>query len=134
MGSCVVGRGDPKNVAKLAKEKGFSKVQKKVAKRYLSGNKGKVWHLKNSDGEFAISVLKNGFCSVFIHQGNPKQLKASMESWLPPENVGFSYETEESEKNGLTTTTYKLYLGKQFLEQWLITLSHEPASGMVAIM
>ena len=134
MGTCVVGRADPKNVAKLAKEKGFSKAPKKVSKNYLSGNKGKVWHLKNNEGEFAISVLKNGLCSVFVHQGIPEQLKASMESWLPPKNVGFSYETEESEKNGLTTTVYKLYRGKNFLEQWVITLAEDSVSGVVAIM
>lgn len=134
MGTCVLGRADSKNVDLLAQEKGFKEAPKEVSKKYLGNNKGRAWHLKNSDGEFGISIIESGLCSVYIHQGEPEALKASMEAWLPPPNVGFSYKAEQTEKNGLTTISYELYRGDSFLERWTITLTKGSTLGLVGIM
>lgn len=53
---------------------------------------------------------------------------------MPPPSVGLSYKAEQTEKNGLTTTSYKLYCGDSFLEQWTITLTKGSALGLVGIM
>lgn len=91
MGACVVGRADPEAVESQALEMGFGQVSGNAAQKYLSGNAGKAWHLKNEEGRFGLTILDNTLCSIFIHQGEPTTLQKSMEAWLPPKNSGFTY-------------------------------------------
>ncbi len=135
MGACVVARAQPAQAESQAKEMGFNEVKSERANQYLQGYKGKAWVSKNEHGNFAIAVQDRGLCSVFIHQGNPEKLMASMEAWLPPEGSGFSYKKESVSKSGpLETTSYKIFRGNQLMEQWVITLSTQPGSKLVAIM
>lgn len=135
MGACVVARAQPTQVENQAKEMGFTEAENDVAQQYLQGHKGKAWVSKNEHGNFAIAAQDRGLCSVFIHQGSPEKLMASMEAWLPPEGSGFSYKKETVSKSGpLETTSYKIFRGTQLMEQWVITLSTQPGSKLVAIM
>ncbi|MDP5209048.1 hypothetical protein [Microbulbifer sp. 2205BS26-8] len=135
MGTCVVGRASSDAVASQALEMGFSEARSNVAQSYLRGNSGRAWHLKNEQGEFGLTALNNSLCSVFIHQGEPEKLQASMESWLPPGNSGFSYKKElVSQSEYLTTTSYQLFRAGKLVEQWVITLNSQPDAELVAIM
>jgi hypothetical protein len=135
MGACVSARAQPSLVEKQAKDLGFTKANKAVASQYLQGHKGKAWVSTNEHGQFAIASQNRGLCSVFIHQGNPETLIASMEAWLPPEGSGFSFKKElVSESEHLITRSYQIFRGNQLMEQWVITVSNQPGSGLVAIM
>lgn len=135
MSACVSARAQPSLVKKQAKDLGFTKADKAAASKYLQGHKGQAWVSTNEHGQFAIASQTRGLCSVFIHQGSPETLVASMEAWLPPENSGFSFKKEiVSESEHLTTTSYQIFRGDQLMEQWVITVSKEPGSDLVAIM
>lgn len=135
MGACVSARAQPSLVEKQAEDLGFTKADKAVASQYLQGHKGQAWVSTNEHGQFAIASQNRGLCSVFIHQGSPEILIASMEAWLPPENSGFSFKKElVSESEHLTTTSYQIFRDSQLMEQWVITVSNQPSSGLVAIM
>ncbi len=135
MGTCVVGRGNPNAVESQAKEMGFKKAPKGIAQSYLKEQEGMAWFTENEHGRFGIATLNNGLCSVFLHQGNPQQLQASMEAWLPPPNSGFTYKKElVSKSEYLATTSYQIYRGSSLMEQWVITVSNQPNSSLVAIM
>lgn len=135
MGACVVARAQPSNVEKQAVDMGFTEVTPDVAENYLQGYKGKAWIASNEHGRFAIVSQDRGLCSVFIHQGQPDKLVASMESWLPPENSGFSYKIElVSESDQLKTTAYKIYRSNALMEQWVITTAKQQGGQLAAIM
>ncbi|WP_339897695.1 hypothetical protein [uncultured Gilvimarinus sp.] len=135
MGTCVVGRANPGAVGSQALEMGFSIASNEQATRYLSGNEGQAWYMNSPQGEFGITVLNNSLCSVFIHQGDPHELQASMEAWLPPQNSGFSYTKEmTSQSASLSTYMYKIFRDNQLMEQWTITTNAQPNTGMSAIM
>ena len=135
MSACVVARAQPSNVEKQAVEMGFEEATPDVAKNYLQGHKGKAWVASNEYGSFAIASQERGLCSVFIHQGDPDKLIASIEAWLPPENSGFSYKTElVSESEQLKTTAYKIYRLSALMEQWVITTTKQQGGQLVGIM
>ncbi|WP_299946358.1 hypothetical protein [uncultured Microbulbifer sp.] len=135
MGACVTSRAQPSQVESQAKEMGFIEAEGEVARQYLQGHKGKVWVSSNEHGNFSIAAQDRGLCSIFIHQGNPEQLIASMEAWLPPEGSGFSYKKEIVSKSGsLKTTSYKIFRGTKLMELWVISLSSQANSKLVAIM
>ena len=135
MGACVVARAQPSNVEKQAVDMGFIETTPDVAANYLQGHKGKAWIGSNEHGRFAIASQNRGLCSVFIHQGEPDKLVASMESWLPPENSGFSYKIElVSESDQLKTTAYKIYRSSALMEQWVITTAKQQGGHLAAIM
>ena len=135
MGACVAARAQPVNVEKQATEMGFNETTSDIAKSYLQGHEGKAWVTSNEHGKFAIASQERGLCSVFIHQGNPDELIASMEAWLPPKNSGFSYKTELiSESEQLKTTAYKIYRSSSLMEQWVITIAKQQGGQLAAIM
>jgi hypothetical protein len=135
MGACVVARAQPSNVEEQAVYMGFKEAIPDVAENYLQGHKGKAWVTSNEHGNFAITSQERGLCSVFIHQGDPDKLIASMEAWLPPENSGFNYKSElVSESEQLKTTAYKIYRSSTLAEQWVITTAKQPGGQLAAIM
>ncbi|BCV36684.1 MULTISPECIES: NMCC_0638 family (lipo)protein [Shewanella] len=135
MGTCVVGRQSPAALEESAKRKGFVLAPKQIAQNYLKGNAGKAWHLNNSEGSFGLALLQNKLCSVYVHQGDPNTIQASMEAWLPPKGSGFTYKKELiSQSANLSTTSYTLYQGSSFLEQWVITINSAKPSDLVAVM
>ena len=135
MGNCVISRAQPKVVESQAIKMGFIKASKKQSLQYLNGNKGNAWYTQNKHGKFGLATLENGLCSIFFHQGNPEKLQASMESWLPPINNGFSYKKDlVSKSRYLTTTSYKIFHDGMIMEEWIITLLNQPGSNLVAIM
>ncbi len=135
MSTCVVGRSQPETLATQIRKQGFNPAPKNLATKYLGDNPGNAWYLKNEQGEFGVATLANGLCSVFIHQGDPNEIQASMEAWLPPKNSGFSYTKElTSQSKYLRSTAYKIFRDKNLMEQWVITVSNSPDSELVAIL
>jgi hypothetical protein len=135
MNTCVAGHGQAEAVASLALKMGLEKAPVEQSKHYLLGSIGTAWYTKNDQGEFGIATMEKGLCSVFIHQGNPETLQASLESWLPPESTGFSHTKELVSQSGiLTTTAYKIFRGTELMEQWVITVSSLPESRLAAII
>lgn len=128
-------RQNPAALEESAKMKGFASAPENIAENYLKGNAGKAWYLSNSEGNFGLALLQNKLCSVYIHQGDPDTIKASMEAWLPPKGSGFTYKKEIiSQSVNLTTTSYTLFQGSNFLEQWVITTNGAKPSNLVAVM
>ena len=135
MGTCVVGRHSLSALEESAQRKGFNVAPTEIAQNYLKGNSGKAWFLENDEGHFGLALLENNLCSVYVHQGEPDTIQASMESWLPPVGSGFTYKKELVSKSGsLTTTSYTLYQGSRFLEQWVLTINTSKPTNLVAIM
>ncbi|MEP4888858.1 MAG: hypothetical protein ABJV04_02430 [Aliiglaciecola sp.] len=135
MGTCVVGRQSLLALEESAKRKGFLIAPEQIAQNYLKGNTGKAWYLNNDEGSFGLALLKNKLCSVYIHQGDPNTIQASMEAWLPPAGSGFTYKKEFISQSGsLTTTSYTLFQSGNFLEQWVLTINSAKPSNLVAIM
>ncbi len=135
MGTCVGGRNSPTALEQSAIREGFKTAPVEIAQKYLKSNKGKAWYLNNNEGRFGLSLLNNKFCSVYVHQGDPLAIQASMEAWLPPTSSGFTYKKELISQSGsLTTTSYTLFRGSNFLEQWIITTNNVKNSNLVAIL
>ncbi|QUJ70458.1 hypothetical protein KDD30_20410 (plasmid) [Photobacterium sp. GJ3] len=135
MGTCVVGRQDESALETSAQRKGFKVAPKEIAENYLKGNDGRAWYLENSEGKFGLVLLNNNLCSVFVHQGSIDKIQASMEAWLPPAGSGFTYKKEIIVQSGsLTTTSYTLFQGNRFLEQWVLTTNSAKPSNLIAIM
>lgn len=133
--TCVSGRGKPAAVAEEAKKLGFTEASADMEKRYLQQHEGMAWHKEGSSGSYGITVLENGLCSVFIHQGDPTQIAAGLESWLPPAGSGYSsLKDRAAQPGGLTTTSYKVFKGPTMIEQWTLTVSSEPDSALKAIL
>lgn len=132
---CVVGRGNPELAARGAEKMGFDVAPDDRAEMYLSGNPGRAWFRNDESGAFGLTLLSNGLCSVFVHQGNPATLQESMESWLPPEDSGFSYKKEQVPQGSfLETTAFQIFKSGRFIEQWMITTNAQPNPELVAIM
>lgn len=135
MNTCVAGRGEAGAVASQAAKSGFQVATEDIARRYLLGKAGKAWYASNEHGEFGIAVLEDGICSVFLHKGDSGTLLASLESRLPAKNSGSHYTRELVSRTGfLTTTGYRIFHGDVLTEEWVITVSDLPESGLAAIL
>ncbi len=135
MGTCVVGRESEASLELEAVRNGFINAPSNIAQNYLAGQEGRAWYLSDKTGTYGLALLKSELCSVYVHQGDPDKIKASMEAWLPPSGSGFTYKEELiSQKGSLTTTSYILYRDSNIIEQWLITVNRQQGSGLVAIL
>jgi hypothetical protein len=122
-------------VQSQAKEMGFSQLGSEAAQKYLNGKTGMAWSKKTSANSYGLTLLENSLCSVFIHKGNPEDLQASMEAWLPPANSGFTYQKNIiSQRGSLTTTQYQIFRLGVLMEQWVITTNAQENAKLVAIM
>jgi len=135
MGACVASRASASGVKSQAKKMGFTPLSGQGAQQYLSGNSGLAWKKTSGNDNYGLALLGNGLCSVFIHQGSPETLQASMEAWLPPANSGFTYDKKIISSRGhLTTTQYQIFRSGVLEEQWVITTNSQPNSELVAVM
>ncbi|GAB6261215.1 hypothetical protein L4174_021530 [Photobacterium sp. CCB-ST2H9] len=136
MTTCVVGRSGLPAVEQLAQKNGFHVAPSDAARHYLYGNPGKAWVLENERGSYGLSMLATkSLCSVFVHQGDPDEIQASMEAWLPPKDSGFTYtKAIVSDSGNLKTTAYDIYQGPKNIERWVITINYSQSSGLVAIL
>lgn len=132
---CVVGRGQQHSVSELALKKGMVRVQGELASMYLAGKPGLAWVDDPAEPKYAVTSLPNGLCSVFAHVGEPKRIRSSMESWLPPNGSGFTYNSESVPSDaGISTTSYTLYRGQNVLERWVISIATSESSHLKAVM
>ncbi|KDM89784.1 hypothetical protein EA58_20240 [Photobacterium galatheae] len=136
MTTCVVGRSDLPAVEQLAQKNGFQAAPSDAARHYLYGNPGKAWVLENEQGHYGLSLLAaNHLCSIFVHQGDPDDIQASMEAWLPKKDSGYTFTKQIISSSGdLRTTAYDIIQGPKIVERWVITINYSQSSGLVAIM
>lgn len=133
---CVISNGQESKVIQQSFKMGFKEAAKEIAAGYLRNKSGRVFITKNKYGSFAISVLKDGLCSLFVHQSRDIDLQASMEAWLPPKSSDYyTYTTEiVSETNALKTTAYTMSKNSTLFERWVITVAKQPFANLKAIM
>lgn len=122
-------------VESQAKGLDFTRLNGEASQEYLRGKKGVSWQLRNAVGEFGLVSLDNSLCSLFVHKGNPAEIQASMEAWLPPKSSGFTVKKELVSKNNyLETTAFTIFRTGRFHERWVITTNSAPDADLVAIM
>ncbi|MCL4781274.1 MAG: hypothetical protein KJ049_13870 [Gammaproteobacteria bacterium] len=132
--ACVSSYSHASQVAAQSKAMGLAEIKGDAAASYLSGKSGRVWFGQNESGAFAVSLLREGLCSVFVHKGDGERIRAGFESWLPPPDSGITVASENIQSPpGLTTTAYTLRGGK-VKEQWVLTIASAPESQLRAIM
>jgi hypothetical protein len=120
--ACVASYSEPAAVAKEAKHLRYEEVTGEAANRYLSGHPGRVWVRREPTNAYAISLLTDGSCSVFVQEGDAEHLQAAVESWLPPPQSRIAVAKEQlAAPEGLRTFRYTMRGGK-VREEWTLTL------------
>ena len=123
MSACVAGYGHPQAVSDQARRLGLLEIEGEAADQYLAGHSGRAWRGKVDGGNYAVSVLADGSCSVFAHEGSAKALREAIESWLPPPNSGFvAVKERPSAGQGLESFRYVMRGGKVH-EEWFLTVT-----------
>lgn len=132
--ACVSSYSHAAQVAAEARKMDLSEVKGDAAARYLNGQSGRVWYGENDSGVFAVSLLGNGLCTVFVHEGDGARIRAGFESWLPPSGSGISVSKENIQSPpGVVTTAFTMRGGK-VNEQWILTVASAPEAPLRAIM
>ncbi len=113
---------------------GLAEIKDADADQYLAGHSGRAWRGIIASHPYAVSLLSNGLCSVFVHEGEPAQIIAAVESWLPPASVAITVTKEPiPSPPNVTTMSYEMRGGK-VQERWVISSSGDPASWIKAIL
>jgi len=113
---------------------GFAELHGEAAKAYLGGARGRVWAGKLQSKRYAVALRPEVLCTVIAHDGSSAEIKAGVEAWLPPPNLGVSVKSEVTPvSDSLETTVYELRGGK-LQERWVVTISSDPASETRAML
>jgi hypothetical protein len=132
--ACVSSYAQVDAVSSRSKKMSLSEITGDPATKYLKGRSGRVWYGQNVSGAYAVSLLDNGLCSVFVHAGDAAQLRSAFESWLPPEETGITVAKEAIPASpGLTSTSYMLR-GGNVRETWVLTVASAPEVALRAVM
>ena len=132
--ACVTSFAYAPKVALEAQAMGLDEIEGDKAAKYLGGQLGRVWYVENNSGAFALTLLNAGLCTVIVHNGDGKRIRAGFESWLPPSDSGITVKTEDiSSQPGLTSTSYTIHGGK-INEMWTLSVSSITESQIRAIM
>ena len=132
--ACVSTYAHASRVAAQSRQMGLAEITGDSAARYLSGHAGRVWSGENDSGAFAVSLLRGGACTVFVHKGDAERIRQGFESWLPPADSGITIAREHLQSPpGLTSTAYTMRGGK-VREMWVLTIASAPDSPMRAII
>jgi len=132
--ACVSSYSHTEQVAAEAQKMGLDEISGDAASNYLNGRSGRVWYGKNESGAVAVSLLSNGLCTVFMHNGDEERIRAGVESWLPPVGLGIHVSRENlASPKGLTTTAFTMTGGK-VREQWVLTIASAPESPLRAML
>jgi hypothetical protein len=120
--ACVTSYAKPAAVAEQAQLLGLTEIEGAVADSYLTGRAGKAWQGQIEQNIYAITLLADGSCSVFAQEGDAKQLREAVESWLPPAESGISIAREQvAAPQGLQSFRYVLH-GGNVHEEWTLTV------------
>jgi len=113
---------------------GLREISGDAASGYLGGASGRVWAGLVESKRFVVALRPEVLCSVVAHDGSGAEIKAAVESWLPPSSSGISVKKDllPSPAN-LETTSYELRGGK-VRERWLVTISSDPDSSTRAML
>lgn len=113
---------------------GFNEIAGTAASGYLAGIPGRVWLGTFKSRRYAIALYPEVGCSVIAHDGTAAEIRAEVQSWLPPPNIGIKLTTHILPPQGsLETTNYEMRGGKM-QERWVVTVSTDPASQIRAIL
>ena len=113
---------------------GLRELHGDSAKFYLRTDQGRVWAGTVQSKRFAVALRPAALCTVIAHDGSGPEVKAAVESWMPPpeSGIGVKKEVMPSPAN-LETVSYELRGGK-VRERWLISISSDPASHTRAML
>lgn len=132
--ACAIPYAHLELVAKQVKDLGFAELDTFAASTYLGGTSGRVWQGVFQSRHYAIAVRPEQLCTVIAHDGDPRDVKTAVESWLPPPDSGISVKQEIIPSPGeLETTAYELRGGK-VAERWVLTISNSPQSQIRAML
>lgn len=132
--ACVSSYAHAEIVESEVKSRGFSELHGTVASKYLDGASGRVWEGTIRSRRFAVALRPEALCSVIALDGSALEIKAAVESWLPPPGSGISVKRQvTSAPGGIETTVFELR-GARVQERWVVTTSTDPASQMRAIL
>ena len=71
--SCIRYAGNEKGIESLMKQQGVALLTDDLASHFLGGNAGKAWSFTSSNGQFALTYLNSGLCTVFIRRVNTQK-------------------------------------------------------------
>jgi hypothetical protein len=132
--ACAATYAHAHQVASVATNFGFTEISGADAEQYLAGQSGMAWRGLIESKPYAVTVLTNGLCTVFVHEGDPEQIRSAVESWLPPASLGIVVTREDlSGSPNTTTISYELRGGK-VKERWVVTTSSNPSSSLRAVL
>lgn len=132
--ACVVTYAHAPEVESVVAKFGLTEIAGADAQQYLVGQPGRAWRGSVNLDPYAVTLLPNGLCTVFVHAGDTTQIHSAVESWLPPTSSGIAISRENlSSRPDLTTTAYELR-GGQVQERWVITISSDPNSSLRAVL
>lgn len=120
---CVSSYARESEVAAQSIRMGLAEVKGEAASKYLNHQPGRVWRGVVDAKEYAVALVQNRICTVFIHNGNGARIRAGVESWLPPTDSGIVVTRKDLEAPaGLTSVAY-LMRGGKIKEQWVLTVA-----------
>jgi hypothetical protein len=113
---------------------GLREVFGESAEFYLRGAQGRVWAGIVESKRFAVALRPEVLCTVIAHDGSGPEIRAAVESWVPPPESGIAVKKDvvPSPAN-LESTSYELRGGK-VRERWMITISSDPNSHTRAML
>ena len=71
--SCIRYAGNEKGIESLMKQQGVALLADDKAAHFLGGNSGKAWSFTSPNGQFALTYLNSGLCTVFVHRINTQK-------------------------------------------------------------
>ncbi len=84
---------------------------------------------------YAVESEPNGVCTLAVHEGDPAEIRAAVEAWLPSPKSGLSVSKQEAPPTdaGLQTTNYE-FRGGKVAERWVLTVSSVRESSLRALL
>lgn len=71
--SCIRYAGNEKGIESLMKQQGVALLTNDKASHFLGGNIGKAWSFTSPNGQFTLTYLNSGLCTVFVRRVNTQK-------------------------------------------------------------
>ncbi|TFZ08368.1 NMCC_0638 family (lipo)protein [Ramlibacter humi] len=129
MDLCLTPQADPQKVGEQAEKTGFRPLRPEAAKRFLGNAEGRAWAVQLAVGDWALTLDRQGVCTVWARKVDAKALEEVVSSWLPSRSTGFETEPGQptTTPNGLRTVVYSVHRGPAPYASWVLSTS--PVDG-----
>ncbi|WP_141686170.1 hypothetical protein [Alishewanella sp. HH-ZS] len=71
--SCIRYAGNEKGIESLMKQQGVVLLPDDKASQFLGSHTGKAWSFTSPNGQFALTYLNSGLCTVFVRRVNTQK-------------------------------------------------------------